>query len=160
MIAATMSFVADATRPRERVRLELASLIESILDEAAETGSNATAETCEKLVIDGDPVALRRMVSNLVDNGLKYGGAVRGRVFARDGEAVIEIDDDGPGVSDADSERVFEPFFRGEPSRNRETGGIGLGLAVVRSVARAHGGDAILVNRPEGGLTARVTLPL
>jgi two-component system OmpR family sensor kinase len=73
---------------------------------------------------------------------------------------VIEVDDDGPGLNGADKERVFEPFFRGEPSRSRETGGAGLGLAVVRSVARAHGGDAALENRPGGGLRARARLPL
>ncbi|MBX3478849.1 MAG: HAMP domain-containing protein [Caulobacter sp.] len=160
MIAATLGFVGDATRPRERTRLELASLVESVLDEAAETGAQASVDRTEKLVVDGDPVALRRLVNNLVENALKYGGAARGRVFAQGADAVIEIDDDGPGVPDHEQERVFEPFFRGEPSRNRETGGIGLGLAVVRSVARAHGGDAVLINRPGGGLTARVTLPL
>jgi signal transduction histidine kinase len=160
MIAATLSFVTDATRPRERTPLELASLIESVLDEAAETGADAAVDRTEKLVIEGDPVALRRLAANLVDNALKYGGKARGRVFREDDHAVIEIDDEGPGIPPQEAERVFEPFFRGEPSRNRETGGIGLGLAVVRSVARAHGGDAELVNRPEGGLTARVRLPL
>jgi two-component system OmpR family sensor kinase len=159
MIAATLAFVRDTTRPAERTRLELASLLESIIDEAAETGGQASVELGEKIIIDGDPVALRRLLTNLVENGLKYGGAVQGRVRAEGHLAVIEIDDNGPGIAPAELDRVFEPFFRGEPSRNRETGGIGLGLAVVRSVARAHGGDATLHNRPEGGLRARVELP-
>lgn len=160
MIAATLGFVSDATRPRERTKMELASLVESIVDEMAETGAAATIDRTEKLVVEADPIALRRLVSNLVENALKYGGAARARVYAEAGEAVIEVDDDGPGIPEHERERVFEPFFRGEPSRNRETGGIGLGLAVVRSVARAHGGDAELINRPGGGLTARVRLPL
>ncbi|MDO9337225.1 MAG: ATP-binding protein [Caulobacter sp.] len=160
MIAATMGFVSDATRPRERTRLELASLVESIVDEMAETGSAASIDRTEKLVVEGDPIALRRLVANLVENALKYGSVARARVYASEGDAVIEVDDDGPGIPEHESERVFEPFFRGEPSRNRETGGIGLGLAVVRSVARAHGGDAELINREGGGLTARVRLPL
>jgi two-component system OmpR family sensor kinase len=151
MIAATMAFVRDTTRPAERTKLELASLLESIIDEAAETGGQASVELGEKIIIDGDPVALRRLLTNLVENGLKYGGAVQGRVRAEGRLAVIEIDDNGPGIVPAELDRVFEPFFRSEPSRNRETGGIGLGLAVVRSVARAHGGDATLHNRPEGG---------
>ncbi len=159
MIAATMAFVRDTTRPAERTKLELASLLESIIDEAAETGGQASVELGEKIIIDGDPVALRRLLTNLVENGLKYGGAVQGRVRAEGHLAVIEIDDAGPGISPAELDRVFEPFFRSEPSRNRETGGIGLGLAVVRSVARAHGGDVTLHNRPEGGLRARVELP-
>ncbi len=159
MIAATMAFVRDTTRPAERTKLELASLLESIIDEAAETGGQASVELGEKIIIEGDPVALRRLLTNLVENGLKYGGAVQGRVRAEGGLAVIEIDDSGPGIAPAELDRVFEPFFRSEPSRNRETGGIGLGLAVVRSVARAHGGDVTLHNRPEGGLRARVELP-
>ncbi|CAN5523057.1 ATP-binding protein [soil metagenome] len=159
MIAATMAFVRDTTRPAERTKLELASLLESIIDEAAETGGQASVELGEKIIIDGDPIALRRLLSNLVENGLKYGGSVQGRVRAEGRLAVIEIDDKGPGIVPAELDRVFEPFYRGEPSRNRETGGIGLGLAVVRSVARAHGGDATLHNLPEGGLRARVELP-
>ncbi|WGM39663.1 ATP-binding protein [Caulobacter sp. NIBR1757] len=160
MIAATLGFVSDATRPRARARMELASLVESIVDEMAETGAAASIDRTEKLVVEGDPIALRRLVSNLVENALKYGGAARARVYADGADAVIEVDDDGPGIPEHERERVFEPFFRGEPSRNRETGGIGLGLAVVRSVARAHGGDADLINRPGGGLTARVRLPI
>jgi signal transduction histidine kinase len=159
MIAATMAFVRDTSRPAERTKLELASLLESVIDEAAETGGQASVELGEKIIIDGDPVALRRLLTNLVENGLKYGGAVQGRVRAEGRLAVIEIDDNGPGIVAGELDRVFEPFFRSEPSRNRETGGIGLGLAVVRSVARAHGGDATLHNRPEGGLRARVELP-
>jgi signal transduction histidine kinase len=159
MISATLGFVRDTNRPAERTKLELSSLVESVIDEAAETGGEATVERADKVVVEGDPVALKRMVANLVDNALKYGGAVRGSVYAEDGMAIIEIDDDGPGVPPAELERVFEPFYRGEPSRNRETGGIGLGLAVVRSLARAHGGDVTLHNRPGGGLRACVRLP-
>jgi signal transduction histidine kinase len=159
MIAATMAFVRDTTRPAERTKLELASLLESIIDEAAETGGQASVERGEKIIIDGDPIALRRLLNNLVENGLKYGGSIQGRVHVEGRLAVVEIDDNGPGINPAELDRVFEPFFRSEPSRNRETGGIGLGLAVVRSVARAHGGDATLHNRPEGGLRARVELP-
>jgi two-component system OmpR family sensor kinase len=81
MIAATLAFVRDTTRPAERTKLELASLLESIIDEAAETGGAATVELGEKIVIDGDPIALAACSSNLVENGLKYGGAVQG-VFA------------------------------------------------------------------------------
>ena len=160
MISAALAFVRDTTRPADRTRLELASLLESVIDEVAETGGAVVVERGEKIVINGDPLALKRLIANLVENALKYGGSARGRVFAEAGQAVIEIDDDGPGVPAPELERVFEPFFRGEPSRNRETGGIGLGLAVVRSLARAHGGDVVLLNRSEGGLRARVTLPL
>ncbi len=160
MISATLAFVRDTTRAGPREKLELSSLVESILDEAAETGSDATALPSDRLVVEGDPVALRRLIGNLVENALKYGQRVRGRVFVEEGCAVIEIEDDGPGVPAQEIERLFEPFYRGEPSRSRETGGAGLGLAVVRSIARGHGGDVTLHNRAGGGLTARVSLPL
>ncbi len=160
MISATLAFVRDTTRAGPREKLELSSLVESILDEAAETGSDATALPSDRLVVEGDPIALRRLIGNLVENALKYGQRVRGRVFAEDGCAIVEIEDDGPGAPPQEIERLFEPFYRGEPSRNRETGGAGLGLAVVRSIARAHGGDVTLHNRAGGGLTARVSLPL
>lgn len=160
MVAATLGFVHDATHTAERTKLELASLVESVIDEAAETGADAAIESGQRIVIEGDPLALKRMVANLVDNAVKYGIRARGRVFAEAGQAVIEIDDEGPGIAAGEMERVFDPFYRGEPSRSRETGGTGLGLAVVRSIARAHGGDVTLKNRDGGGLTARVSLPL
>ncbi len=160
MIAATMAFVRDASFPAERRRLELVSLVESVADEMAETGLDVTAEVGPPVVIDGDPVALRRLVNNLLDNAVKFGACARARVYREESTVVIEVDDDGPGIPEAERERVFEPFHRGERSRSRETGGAGLGLAVVRSVARAHGGDADLQNRSEGGLRARAHLPL
>ncbi|ALL13045.1 ATP-binding protein [Caulobacter henricii] len=160
MISAALAFVRDTNRPAERTKLELASLLESVMDEAAETGGQAAVEQAERIVIEGDSIALKRLIVNLVDNALKYGHSARGRIFAQGDTAIIEIDDDGPGIPPAELDRVFEPFFRGEPSRNRETGGIGLGLAVVRSLARAHGGDVTLTNRPGGGLRASVRLPI
>jgi len=160
MITATLTFVRDATKPAERTPLELSSLVESLCDEMAETGAMAEAEPSEKVVLEGDPMALRRLIANLLENAVKFGGQARARVFQADGHAVVEIDDDGPGIPEKDAEKVFEPFYRREPSRSRQTGGIGLGLAVVRSIARGHGGDVTLANRTGGGLTARVELPL
>ena len=160
MIASTLGFVRDAALPRERLRLEVASLVETVMDEAALTGASASVQQADRVVIDGDPLALKRLVANLVDNALKYGVCARARVFTDGGMAVIDVDDDGPGMPESEIERVFEPFHRLETSRSRETGGIGLGLAVVRAVARSHGGDVVLRNLSQGGLSARVTLPM
>jgi two-component system OmpR family sensor kinase len=160
MVASTLAFVQDATRPVERTKLEISSLVETVMDEAAETGRDAAVVRAERAVVDGDPIALKRLVTNLVDNALKFGSSARGRVFSEAGMAIVEVDDDGPGVPAGDIERAFEPFHRLESSRSRETGGAGLGLAVVRAIARGHGGEVTLQNRPEGGLRARVCLPL
>ena len=160
MVSATLAFVRDATSPGQRVKLEIASLMETIMDEAAETGADSSAEPSDRVVVDGDPVALRRLITNLVDNALKFGSAARGRVFTEAGMAVVEIADNGPGIAEDQIERAFEPFRRLETSRSRDTGGIGLGLAVVRAIARGHGGDVTLRQAAGGGLAARVRLPL
>jgi signal transduction histidine kinase len=160
MVTGVMAFVRDATRTTERTPLELSSLLESLADDMSETGLDVTVERAERVVLEGDPLALRRLFGNLLDNAVKFGGSARTRVFRDEEFAVVEIEDDGPGVPEAERDRVFEPFYRQESSRSRETGGIGLGLAVVRSIARAHGGDANLGGAPRGGLVARVRLPI
>jgi signal transduction histidine kinase len=160
MISAALTFVRDTSQPAQRTPLELSSLLESLCDEMAETGAETEVETGDKVVLEGDPMALRRLFANLLDNAVKFGGRARARVSRVGATVVVEIDDDGPGIPPTDRERVFEPFYRREPSRSRRTGGSGLGLAIVRSIARGHGGDVDLVNRREGGLTARVQLPL
>ncbi len=160
MIAAALAFVRDAQSDPHRTRLELSSLLESIVDDMAETGADVTVQTAEKVVIDADSLALRRLITNLIENAIKYGARARCTLSVHDRLAEIDIEDDGPGVPAPELNRVFDPFYRREPSRNRQTGGIGLGLSVARSIARAHGGDVALQNRPQGGLRAKVTLPV
>ena len=160
MVSATMGLVQDIAQPRDRRKLDLASLVETVFDEAGLTGADAIVERSERVVVDGDSAALKRITVNLVDNALKFGGLARGRVFIDGDMAVIEVEDAGPGLPDADMERVFEPFHRLEGSRSRATGGIGLGLAIVRAVARGHGGDVTLSNPSGGGLIARIALPI
>jgi signal transduction histidine kinase len=105
------------------------------------------------------PVALRRCLTNLVDNAIRYGARATIDVAEEADRVTLRVLDEGPGIPEAELERAFEPFFRGDASRSRETGGFGLGLGIARNIARAHGGDLILKNRPEGGLAAIVTLP-
>jgi len=160
MVAATMDLARSEGIGSQRQRLELGSLLERVADDMALTGRKVSAEVADSLVVDGDPVALGRLFANLLDNGESYGGNAHARMYRNGDTAVVDVDDDGPGLPPGELERVFEPFYRVERSRSRETGGIGLGLSVVRSVARAHGGDVTLENRAEGGLRARLTLPL
>jgi two-component system, OmpR family, sensor kinase len=160
MIAATLAFVRDATRPAVRERVELNSLVESVVTDAAETGCDATFEEGSPLVAEVDPIGMRRAVTNLVINACRYGVRARACVRRDGGRAVIEVDDDGPGLPVGELERVFEPFYRTERSRSRSTGGTGLGLAVVRAIVLAHGGEVALENCREGGLRTRIILPL
>ena len=159
MIAETLAFVRGIDRRGPRERVELCSLIERVCDDLTMIGGAVTSCCPELVVVEGDRGALRRMFSNLILNALNYGGRAETRVQLEDGVAVVEVLDDGPGLSAANIARVFEPFYRVDASRNRHTGGIGLGLPFARMVAEAHGGDIELENRPEGGLIARVRLP-
>lgn len=160
MIVAATAFIRDVREPATRRPLDLRSLIESLTDELADRGDRVSLAPGDPLVIEADAHGLRALVSNLIGNAIKYAGDAEVSLYRDGGEAVIEVRDHGPGVAPADLDRVFEPFFRGEPSRNRDTGGIGLGLASVRAVAQAHGGDATIANHAGGGAVARVMLPL
>ncbi len=160
LIAQAMAFVRGETTAEAREALDLEALASDCARGFAETGAAVAFEGGAALPVTGDPAALRRALGNLIGNALKYGGGARVRAFPETGLAVVEIEDQGPGLPEAELEAVFEPFHRGERSRNRETGGAGLGLTVARQAARAAGGDVSLRNRPEGGLTARLALPL
>ena len=116
---------------------------------AAGSGGRSWPHGPPHLTVRARPLALKRALTNLVSNAVIYGG-MRARPAEPAGgrHVVIEVEDDGPGIPPGELERVFEPFYRGEPSRNRETGGVGLGLPIARNILRAHGGDVALANRP------------
>jgi signal transduction histidine kinase len=159
MIASVLAFIRDASAGRPRERLDLLSLVECVVDDAAQTGQDVTLEEgSTPVTVEADALGLQRLLGNLVDNAVKYGSRARIRVSEGEDEALVEISDDGPGLAAVDLERVFQPFYRAEAARTLDGGGVGLGLAVARSIARAHGGDVILVSG-EFGLTARVRLP-
>lgn len=160
LIAQAMAFVRGDRPAERREALDLERLAADCARGFAETGAAVSFDGGAALPVEGDPAALRRALGNLIGNAVKYAGGARVRAFASDGGAVVEVEDDGPGLAEHELEAVFEPFRRGEQSRNRETGGAGLGLTVARQAARAHGGDVVLRRRAEGGLTARLHLPL
>ncbi|WEK01162.1 MAG: ATP-binding protein [Candidatus Sphingomonas phytovorans] len=159
-ISAAMAYVRDTMRPARRRKLDLRSLAESVTDEFADRGHQVVLAPGEPVVIEGDAPGLKALLANLISNAVKYGGSALVNCHVEGAFAIVEVIDSGPGMNAGDLENAFEPFFRAERSRGRETGGIGLGLASVRAVAGAHGGEAILENRPEGGMKARVALPL
>jgi signal transduction histidine kinase len=165
MIAATLAFARDDAAAEPTSAMDLAALCRTVADEAAdarpERADAIAYEGPERLVLRARPVALKRALANLVSNALGYGGAARLKLAPPVAGVVrLEIEDDGPGIPEAEREAVFAPFRRLEGSRNRETGGTGLGLTITRNILRAHGGDVVLRNRPGGGLNAVVTLPV
>jgi two-component system OmpR family sensor kinase len=160
MISAALDFLRDQAAGSSRERVDFRLLVESVVDDQSDVGHDVTLAGGEPVTLVGDPLALRRMVVNLVDNALKYGERARLKLRTSGGQCVLELDDDGPGIPEALQSRVFEPFFRTESSRNRDTGGIGLGLTTVRAIVLDHGGDIELRNRKEGGLRVVVSLPL
>jgi signal transduction histidine kinase len=109
--------------------------------------------------VRGDAVALRRLFANLLDNALRYGASAEVGLERSGSEVIITVDDDGPGIPALERSAVFEPFYRIEPSRSRETGGAGLGLAIARAIVEAHGGRISADLAPKGGARIRVVLP-
>lgn len=160
LIAQAMAFVRGEANEEARVAFDLSALARASAQGFAETGAKVSFNGEGGLPVHADPAALRRALDNLIDNAVKFAGSARVVASSADGMAVIRVEDDGPGLPDDEIEAVFEPFHRGERSRNRETGGAGLGLAVARQAARAHGGDVILASGSGGGLSAVLRLPL
>lgn len=160
LIAQAMAYVRGEATPERREGFDLAELAEDCAIGFSETGADVSFSNGAALAVEADPASLRRALANLIANAVKFGGAARVRALTVEGRAVILVDDDGPGLAESELETVFEPFQRAERSRSRETGGTGLGLTVARQAARAFGGDVTLTNRPGGGLTARLSLPL
>lgn len=148
---------ARSLEDRETVqRMDVRALLETIAEDAQELGWSVTLAPGESAVCATRPMALRRSLWNLIENGVKFGGRVD--ISIEPGTTVL-IRDHGAGLPDDELERVFEPFYRAESSRNRDTGGTGLGLAIARNLLRAQGGDVTLANAPDGGLIATVHLP-
>ncbi|HYG84852.1 MAG TPA: HAMP domain-containing sensor histidine kinase [Azospirillum sp.] len=156
---AMLSFAREEGGEEART-VDLVSLAESVCEDMADLGAPVTFEGAPKLPVVCRPAAMRRVVRNLVENAISYGAAAKVAVIPDGSEVCVMVEDDGPGIALADLERVFEPFVRLEASRNRRTGGVGLGLSIARSIARGHGGDIFLENRPEGGLRAVLSLPV
>ena len=160
MIASTLAFARDDAEQEQPRVVDLSALVESICADMADTGRPVVFEEGPAAKYPCRPLALKRAITNLVDNAVKYGGDARVRVLPAQNAVEIVVDDTGPGIPEADLEEVFAPFYRLERSRSRETGGAGLGLSVARTIVHAHGGEIVLANRSEGGLRAAIQLPL
>lgn len=160
MVTDLLDFMRGQGDAAAHVRVDLSAIVETLADDLADMGQDVAVTRSARAVIRGDAVALRRCVANLVENAVRYGGSARVALAIVGGRVTVAVEDDGPGVPNEAIERLCEPFYRGEASRNRETGGVGLGLAIARRIADDHGGRLDFANRSEGGLRASVTLPL
>ena len=138
--------------------IELGPLLQALAQDAQDMGWTVRVPEDAHGRVIGRPSALRRALWNLIENGVKFGGEVDVELAATADGFEIRIRDHGPGLAEDELEKVFEPFYRTESSRNRETGGTGLGLAITRNLLRSQNGEVSLRNHPEGGLLATVSL--
>ena len=158
--------LARVGRPSDvREQSELSALVASVVEEYEDMGEPVELGDTRRIAVPLRATWVRRALRNLIGNALRYGRTARVSVDREGDFAVVRIDDDGPGIADADIARMLEPFARGEPSRNTETGGTGIGLTLARAVAEQDGGTLRLANRRDAqgrieGLTATLRLPL
>ena len=159
MVAATLEFASGSAQRAPRRLTDLTALMASITDDLADSGLPVSTDAAQPVLSECDPASLKRALTNLTDNAVQYGGRATTTIRETAEGIEITIDDTGPGIPEEELTHVFEPLYRLESSRSRETGGMGLGLAIVQSIVRAHGGRLTLSNRPKGGLRALVALP-
>lgn len=159
MIDSTLAYLRGEDDPEQPQRVNLSSLLTSIADAAWDTGRSVVFVGPPRTLAELRPVAFRRAVQNLVDNAVRYGGCARIALSTTASGLTVWIDDDGPGIAADDRKRVFEPFVRLETSRNRETGGSGLGLTIARRTIEQHGGSIALENRSPYDLRVELVLP-
>lgn len=161
MLSGALDYLHGKAADEPVCQIDMVALMESLVDDQVELGREVSLKTASEAIrLSGRPQALRRAIGNLIENALKYGQRARLKLRAEGNGVAIVVEDDGPGLPEDELGKVFEPFYRVEVSRNRETGGVGLGLAIVRQIAQNHGGSIGLKNLPSGGLQARLWLPL
>jgi signal transduction histidine kinase len=159
MIAETLAFARADAMESSPERFDFAALLQTLVDEREDLGRDVSYKGPQSLIVEGRAGALNRALANLIDNALIYGERAEVTLAEYPDRIEAAIVDEGPGIPPAELEHVFRPFYRLEISRSRETGGSGLGLAVARDIAVAHGGEVRLENRTTRGLRATLVLP-
>lgn len=159
MIAETLSFAREGGKSEAQAHIDLVSLLSSICDDAVDMGHDVKLFTNEhRVAITGRCIALKRAFTNVINNAIRYAGGAVVRIIKRRKFIFIIIEDNGPGIPEGDLEKVFEPFYRSEHSRSHHTGGVGLGLSVVRDIILSHHGKIKLKNKKSGGLKVVIEL--
>ena len=160
IIGTFLSYARASHEAEEKSRIDLGALVGTVCDDLADLGAAVDCESPGGLVVSCKRLAIKRALTNLIDNALKYGYEARVRTEHVDDHAVISVEDRGPGIPEAQIEASFTPFHRGESSRSSEAGGVGLGLSIAQAIAEDHGGEVRLTNRSGGGLRAELILPV
>jgi len=160
MIGDTLEFLRAGHSGEQPARIDVNALVESVAEDMRALGCRIQTHGDAHAPLLARGQAVRRCLGNLVDNARRYGGGVVD-LTVRDEADQVEfiVEDHGPGIPEAERERVFEPYVRLETSRARHTGGTGLGLAIARAIARGHGGEVVLESRDGGGLRAILRFP-
>ena len=159
LVTEGLDYARSAQLSETLTAIEVNQWLEGMIDDALDSGAKCRLTGQANTPYSGALRALTRAMQNLIENALKYGEEAEIRIEDSPERLVIRVLDNGPGLSEDMLRRVFDPFFRVEQSRSRETGGSGLGLSIARNIVCAHGGDIRLTNRREGGLEATVDLP-
>ncbi len=159
MINETLSFARADANTESKVQVDLVSLLQTICEDMEDMGHEVTFFCrTNRIPFFGRSLALKRAFTNLINNGVRYGKRVKVSISSRGKRCLIKIEDDGPGIPEEELKQVFSPFYRGEHSRSRDTGGVGLGLAVTKDIIQAHNGEIRLHNKKPHGLRVSVHL--
>ena len=158
MIDATLDYLRGLQDSEPERRIDINALLQSLSEDAAVLGKEVSIQGLARAPYSGRLSALRRALQNLIDNAIKYGHSAH--ILIDDAAALrITVEDEGPGIPPAELAYVTEPFYRPDSSRSRETGGVGLGLSIVKDIVLKHGGELLLANRQQGGLSVTLVLP-
>lgn len=158
VVDSSLSLIQAQESGAKKRDVDLGALLATIVDDYADSGADVALQGPHHLKLRCDPALLTRAIENVVDNALKFAGRAELQLADTPGAAMIDVTDDGPGISEEQKHRVFEAFYRGDESRGA-TEGTGLGLAITKALVHAHGGTVALLDAPPHGLTVRITLP-
>ena len=163
MLDSLLAYLGGQEDPEPRRRTDLAAIAMTVVDDAADAPINAerpaTYAGLDHLPVQARPLCLKRAISNIVENALHYGGGATLTLTREGDEAVLAVEDDGPGIPETELAEVLLPFHRLDSARARNTAGLGLGLTIVQQILHREGGRLVLKNRPQGGLRVELRLP-
>ncbi len=161
MLESVLSFLRNDHKPESLTLVDLASALQLVTDQFADMGHKVTYVGPDHAMATARPDDLHRSVTNLVENAVRFGAEATVRLRMSPDSAMIDVEDDGPGISDAHKADMLEPFVRGDNARNMdEAAGFGLGLSIARAVALAHGGELSLHDKKPHGLIVRIQIPI